>query len=102
MLTEPGDWVVVESPPSTAPQAIERLKLKVVEIPVIPGWASIRPAGRRPCPAPRQGVLADGQCPAPLGHTMPDEHKQALMALLNRHQVPLVEDDVYAGALCRA
>ena len=27
---------------------------------------------------------------------MPDEHKQALMGLLNRHQVPLVEDDVYA------
>ena len=60
---------------------------------MIPGWASISPCGG-PRPAPRQGVLADGQCAAPLGHTMPDEHKQALMALLNRHQVPLVEDDV--------
>ena len=53
-------------------QAIERLKLKVVEIPVIPGWASISPCWPRPRPAPHQGVLADGQRPAPLGHTMPD------------------------------
>lgn len=42
VLTEPGDWVVVESPTFYgALQAIERLKLKAVEIPVIPGWASI-------------------------------------------------------------
>lgn len=38
VLTEPGDWVVVESPTFYgALQAIERLKLKAVEIPVIPG-----------------------------------------------------------------
>ncbi len=52
VLTEPGDWVVVESPTFYgALQAIERLKLKVVEIPVIPGSASISPCWRRPSPS---------------------------------------------------
>ena len=32
----------------------------------------------------------------PLGATMPDARKQALVALLARHRVPLIEDDVYA------
>ena len=98
VLTEPGDWVVVESPTFYgALQAIERLKLKVVEIPVIPGvgidLALLEEAlAQRPVKA----CWLMGNVQHPLGHTMPDEHKQALMALLNRHQVPLVEDDVYA------
>ncbi len=37
-----------------------------------------------------------GNVQHPLGHTMPDGHKAQLMALLNSHGVPLVEDDVYA------
>ncbi len=37
-----------------------------------------------------------GNVQHPLGHTMPDDHKQALMAQLNRRGVALVEDDVYA------
>ena len=37
-----------------------------------------------------------GNVQHPLGHTMPDGHKEALMQLLNAHRVPLVEDDVYA------
>ena len=98
VLTEPGDWVVVESPTFYgALQAIERLKLKVVEIPVIPGvgidLALLEEAlAQRPVKA----CWLMGNVHHPLGHTMPDEHKQALMGLLNRHQVPLVEDDVYA------
>ncbi|MFQ2476730.1 PLP-dependent aminotransferase family protein [Aeromonas caviae] len=98
VLTEPGDWVVVESPTFYgALQAIERLKLKVVEIPVIPGvgidLALLEEAlAQRPVKA----CWLMGNVQHPLGHTMPDEHKQALMGLLNRHQVPLVEDDVYA------
>src|SRR3546814_19282761 len=32
----------------------------------------------------------------PMGATMPEERKQALVELLRRHQVPLIEDDVYA------
>ncbi|WP_421166756.1 PLP-dependent aminotransferase family protein [Aeromonas dhakensis] len=98
VLTEPGDWVVVESPTFYgALQAIERLKLNAVEIPVIPGvgidLALLEEAlAQRPIKA----CWLMGNVQHPLGHTMPDEHKQALMALLNRRGVALVEDDVYA------
>lgn len=98
VLTEPGDWVVVESPTFYgALQAIERLKLKAVEIPVIPGVGIdldlLADALTR---IPVKACWLMGNVQHPLGHTMPDAHKQGLMALLNSHKVPLVEDDVYA------
>ncbi|MGN5192207.1 PLP-dependent aminotransferase family protein [Aeromonas veronii] len=98
VLTEPGDWVVVESPTFYgALQAIERLKLKAVEIPVIPGvgidLTLLEDALTR---IPVKACWLMGNVQHPLGHTMPDGHKQRLMALLNSHGVPLVEDDVYA------
>ncbi|MDO2435176.1 PLP-dependent aminotransferase family protein [Aeromonas veronii] len=98
VLTEPGDWVVVESPTFYgALQAIERLKLKAVEIPVIPGvgidLALLEDALTR---IPVKACWLMGNVQHPLGHTMPDSHKARLMALLNSHGVPLVEDDVYA------
>ena len=98
VLTEPGDWVVVESPTFYgALQAIERLKLKAVEIPVIPGvgidLALLQDALSQ---MPIKACWLMGNVQHPLGHTMPDAHKQGLMALLNAHKVPLVEDDVYA------
>ncbi|MFO5783481.1 aminotransferase class I/II-fold pyridoxal phosphate-dependent enzyme, partial [Klebsiella pneumoniae] len=78
-------------------QVLERLKLKAVEIPV----------------HPREGidleVLADSleRLPIkacwfmsnfqnPMGASMDDEKKRALAELLARHQVPMIEDDVYA------
>ncbi|MEZ6970269.1 PLP-dependent aminotransferase family protein [Aeromonas sp. S11(2024)] len=98
VLTEPGDWVVVESPTFYgALQAIERLKLKAVEIPVIPGvgidLALLEDALTR---IPVKACWLMGNVQHPLGHTMPDAHKAQLMALLNLYAVPLVEDDVYA------
>lgn len=98
VLTEPGDWVVVESPTFYgALQAIERLKLKAVEIPVIPGvgidLALLEDALSQ---MPIKACWLMGNVQHPLGHTMSDSHKAQLMALLNSHGVPLVEDDVYA------
>ncbi|MCF3098341.1 PLP-dependent aminotransferase family protein [Aeromonas australiensis] len=98
VLTEPGDWVVVESPTFYgALQAIERLKLKAVEIPVIPGvgidLALLEDALTR---IPVKACWLMGNVQHPLGHTMPDSHKARLMVLLNLYAVPLVEDDVYA------
>lgn len=97
-LTEPGDWVVVESPTFYgALQAIERLKLKAVEIPVIPGVGiDLERLADALTRMPVKACWLMGNVQHPLGHTMPDDHKEALMALLNHHAVPLVEDDVYA------
>lgn len=97
-VTRPGDTVAIESPTfySTL-QAIERLGLRAVEI----------------ATHPRTGIELDALEAAlkshkikacvlittfqnPLGACMPDENKAALIKLLKRHDVPLIEDDVYA------
>ncbi|MFM5841975.1 aminotransferase-like domain-containing protein [Aeromonas sanarellii] len=98
VLTEPGDWVVVESPTFYgALQAIERLKLNVVEIPVRPGVGiDLALLAQALAERPIKACWLMGNVQHPLGHTMPDGHKEALMQLLNAHRVPLVEDDVYA------
>lgn len=97
VVTRPGDLVAIEAPAFYATlQVLERLKLKAVEIPV----------------HPREGidleVLADSleRLPIkacwfmsnfqnPMGASMDDEKKRALAELLARHQVPMIEDDVY-------
>lgn len=96
-LTAPGDVVVLESPAFYAAlQALERLKLRAVEV----------------ATHPRTGVDLDSLAEVlrqhdvkacwfmpnfqnPLGSLMPLEHKRALVQLLAQHQVPLIEDDVY-------
>lgn len=96
-VTRPGDTVLIESPSFYAClQALERLELKAVEI----------------ATSPRDGVdlealaaLLERHQPKacwlmtsfqnPLGSLMPLEKKRALVDLLARHAVPLIEDDVY-------
>jgi DNA-binding transcriptional MocR family regulator len=97
-VTQPGDLVAIEAPAFYATlQVLERLKLKAVEIPV----------------HPRQGIELDSLAASlthlpikacwfmsslqnPLGASMSEDKKGALYELLRQHQVPLIEDDVYA------
>src|SRR6218665_3710457 len=97
-VTSPGDAVVIESPSFyLALQTLERLGLRAIELPTDPrdGLDLGRLAD----------VLARGEARAcwlmtsfqnPLGCSMPEAKKRELGALLARHQVPLIEDDVYA------
>jgi DNA-binding transcriptional MocR family regulator len=96
-VARPGDSIIIESPTFYAAlQALERIGLKAIEVPT----------------HPRDGVDLDALALAlerhqpkacwlmtnfqnPLGSLMPDAKKQALVALLAKHQVPLIEDDVY-------
>jgi DNA-binding transcriptional MocR family regulator len=96
-VTQPGDVVAVESPTFySALQALERLNLRAVEV----------------ATHPRDGIDLDSLAAVlqshpvkacwfmpsfqnPLGSLMPPSRKQALVELLARHQVPLIEDDVY-------
>ncbi|UGQ47906.1 aminotransferase-like domain-containing protein [Massilia endophytica] len=96
-VARPGDTVLVESPSFYAAlQALERLDLKAVEV----------------ATHPREGIELGALAEAleqhrpkacwlmtsfqnPLGSLMPPEKKQALVALLAQHGVPLIEDDVY-------
>jgi DNA-binding transcriptional MocR family regulator len=98
VLTRPGDAVAIEAPAFYAClQAIEALGLKAVEIPTDPREGvdlaalarAIETHGIRAC-----WLMTTFQ--NPLGATMPDTKKRELVALLEQHDVPLIEDDVYA------
>jgi DNA-binding transcriptional MocR family regulator len=96
-LTRAGDAVIVESPTFYgALQALETLGLRAVQVPTHPthgiDLAALDSALRRH--APRACWLMPN-FQNPLGSLMPRERKRELVELLARHDVPLIEDDVY-------
>jgi DNA-binding transcriptional MocR family regulator len=96
-VTRPSDTVLIESPTFYAAlQSIERIGLKAVEVPS----------------HPRDGIDLNAMASAierhnpkacwlmtnfqnPLGSLLSDEKKKDLVTLLTKHQIPLIEDDVY-------
>lgn len=97
-VTRPGDVIAVESPTFYAGlQASERLGLRVIEIPSHPREGVSLPAladalQRHPVKA----CLLMLNFANPTGARVPDEARRELVQLLARHEVPLIEDDVYA------
>ena len=97
-VTQAGDWVVVESPTFySALQSLERLNLRALSINT----------------HPKEGIDLDSlektlethkvkacwlmtNCQNPLGFTLSDEKKIRLVELLTKHNVHLIEDDVYS------
>src|SRR5262245_12530953 len=97
-LAKPGDIIAIESPTFYSTLlSIERMGMKVVEI----------------ATSPRDGIDLDSLQNAlnaldvaacvimpnfqnPLGALMPDDKKRELVAMLAKHNTPLIEDDVYA------
>ena len=97
-VTRPGDAVVVEAPTFYAAlQALERLGLHAIEVPTHPREGidlgalehAIVRHGPKAC-----WLMTTFQ--NPLGSLMPEAKKRDLVALLARHGLPLIEDDVYA------
>lgn len=96
-VTRPGDTVLIESPTFYAAlQSIERMGLRAVEVPSHPRdgidlnameWALERHKPKA-C-----WLMTNFQ--NPLGSLLADDKKQALVTLLTKYQVPLIEDDVY-------
>jgi len=97
-VTEPGDLVAIEAPAFYAClQVLERLKLKAVEIPVHPREGmDLAALAQNLDKHPIKAVWCMTNFQNPMGASMPEAKKQALVELLRRHQVPLIEDDVYA------
>lgn len=96
-LTKPGDTVVVHSPMYFGGlQLLEELGLRVIEIPTLPGRGmdldALRDALKK---TPVRACLAIPNFDNPLGTCMSDEAKERMVRLLARHDVPLIEDDVY-------
>ena len=102
-VAKAGDVVAIESPAFYGTlQVIESLGMKALEI----------------ATDPRDGIVLDALAAAlrrqkikacllvtnfsnPLGSCMPDANKKALVELLARREIPLIEDDIY-GDLCFA
>ncbi|EKT4484287.1 GntR family transcriptional regulator MpaR [Pseudomonas putida] len=97
-VTQPGDLVAIEAPAFYAClQVLERLKLKAVEIPVHPREGMDLGALAQTLEKhPVKAVWCMTNFQNPVGASMPEAKKQGLVELLARHQVPLIEDDVYA------
>lgn len=97
-VTEPGDLVAIEAPAFYAClQVLERLKLKAVEIPVHPrDGIDLDILAQTLQRHPIKACWCMTSFQNPTGALVPQARKQALVELLREHQVPLIEDDVYA------
>ena len=96
-VARPGDTIAIESPTYFGLlHALEALDLKALELPtdategVDLGALQTALAGNKVA-----ACLLSSSFNNPLGCTMPDEKKFAVLDILARHDVPLIEDDIY-------
>lgn len=96
-VTKSGDVVAIESPTFYGLlQVIDSLGLKALEIPTDPRRGISLEALQLALEQwPVRACVVVPNYSNPLGYCMPDERKRDLVALLSRHGIPLIEDDVY-------
>lgn len=96
-VARPGDAIAVESPTFYGVlQAIENMGMKAVEVATHPqegiDLAQLAAIVQR---HPIKACFLMTSFQNPLGGLMPEEKKRELVTLLERHNLPLIEDDVY-------
>lgn len=96
-VVQPGDTVAIETPTYFGLlQVLHSLKLKVLELPTDPVRGLGVEALREALEAGRvQACVFASSFNNPLGCTLAEADKLAVLKLLARHRVPLIEDDVY-------
>lgn len=94
-LGKPGDTIAMESPcfPGLLQLAIS-LGFKVLELPTHPITGLEIAALKKAIPKINLCLLIPN-FNTPLGSCMPDENKKEIVALLAKHHIPLIEDDIY-------
>lgn len=97
VLTKPGDIVAVESPCYYGLiQMAEAFGLKVIEIPAHHetgiGIEALKLALEK---WPIKVLLSVSTFSNPLGSVIPDDRKKELVSLLEKYDVPMIEDDIY-------
>lgn len=97
-VTKPGDTVAVESPTYYAIiRAIEALNLKILELPTSSQQGlDLEAFEEKLKKFPVAAALVTPNFLNPLGSLMPDENKERLVGLCAKHNVTLIEDDIYA------
>lgn len=99
-VAQPGDTIAVESPTYYGLlQVLESLGLRALEIPTSPrNGLSVEALELALRTHPRiKAVVVVPNFQNPLGCVMPDEHKQALVQLCERFELPVIEDDTYSA-----
>lgn len=96
--TQPGDWVIVESPTFYgAMQALERLGLKAITIKVSPTTGLDVAALERALQTHSvKACWLMSNFQNPMGYSLSETKKQQVADLMEKYQVALIEDDVYA------
>jgi DNA-binding transcriptional MocR family regulator len=93
----PGDLIAIESPTFFGVlQAVESLGLRAIEIPTHPRTGMQLDQLERAIRKHRvKACVVMNNCHNPLGYVLDEEYKKNLVSLLTKHDVPLIEDDVY-------
>ncbi|HEX9080331.1 MAG TPA: PLP-dependent aminotransferase family protein [Desulfuromonadaceae bacterium] len=95
-VCRPGDTVAIGSPVyPTFLKSIQWMGLKVLEIPSNGQGMNLDVLEYAIRHNRISACITIATFNNPLGSLMPDEKKQELVALLARHDIPLIEDDVY-------
>ena len=97
-VAQPGDVIAVESPTYYGVlQAIQSLGMKALEIPTDAKEGMSLDALKLALEQwPIKAVFAMPTCSNPLGSSMSESKKAALMQLLKEHDLPLIENDEHA------
>jgi DNA-binding transcriptional MocR family regulator len=95
---EPGDAVLVESPTYFGIlQLAEHMRLKVVEVPNHAGSGIDVDALERAVRSTKlSAAILQSSFNNPTGALTPDSAKRRIVAVLAKHGVPLIEDDIYS------
>jgi DNA-binding transcriptional MocR family regulator len=100
-VTKPGDTVAVESPTYFGLlQALEDRGLRALEIPAKPQTGLDLEALQDALQTTKiNAVLVVLNASNPLGAVMPEANREQLVQMLAKHDVPLIEDDVYGDLI---
>ena len=96
-VTRPGDTIAIESPTYFGLlQVIEALDLKALELPTdAESGVDLDALDQALQSGSVAACLLSSSFNNPLGCTMPEDKKLAVLDLLAKHRVPLIEDDIY-------
>ncbi|MGQ8706062.1 aminotransferase-like domain-containing protein [Serratia sp. TSA_198.1] len=96
-VCQPGDIVAVDSPCFHGTmQTLKGLGMKALEVPTDPlTGISLEALEMALDQWPIKAILLTPNCNNPLGYIMPEARKQRLLTLAQRHDVAIIEDDVY-------
>jgi DNA-binding transcriptional MocR family regulator len=97
-VARPGDVIAVESPAYFGVlQIIEGLGMRALEIPASPRTGLDVSAFEETIrQQPVRALVCSPTMLNPLGSIMPDDERERLVRITRRHELPMIEDDVYS------